>query len=235
MLPSSHASTAPRQQSLAVSHSFFTNMTNHHPSPRDLTPRAPAVAKPRRPATLSTGLNIRQQVKLSKEQQEAVALVMAGHNVFLTGSAGTGKSGKSVLLRETIRALKQKHSDQVVAVTASTGIAACNIGGCMLHSFAGFGLGLEMAEDASACDRREYIASRDLCWPSRWSDDVEVSMIEASLFDKIIVAGDFFQLPPVCKTQGVSPVFVFDAKTWGEVIVRGVTLKRVFRQDDALL
>ncbi|EJD50051.1 hypothetical protein AURDEDRAFT_160593 [Auricularia subglabra TFB-10046 SS5] len=81
-------------------------------------------------------------------------------------------------------------------------------------------------------------------------------MIEVGLFDKvilvaralntknqnqpissggiqIIIAGDFFQLPPVCKTQGASPVFAFDAKTWGEVIVRRVTLRRVFRQDDA--
>lgn len=54
--------------------------------------------------------------------------------------AGTGKS---VLLREIIKALRIKHdkTPDVVAVTASTGIAACNIGGVTLHSFAGIGLG----------------------------------------------------------------------------------------------
>jgi ATP-dependent DNA helicase PIF1 len=34
-------------------------------------------------------------------------------------------------------------SPDAVAVTASTGIAACNIGGVTLHSFGGVGLALE--------------------------------------------------------------------------------------------
>lgn len=56
--------------------------------------------------------------------------------------------GKSVLLREIIRALKQKFTTALdaVAITASTGIAACNIGGVTLHSFGGIGIGVETAE-----------------------------------------------------------------------------------------
>lgn len=71
-------------------------------------------------------------------------------------------TGKSVLLREIIKTLRKKYvkSHDAVAVTASTGIytllllwetdiripigiAACNIGGVTIHSFAGIGLGVE--------------------------------------------------------------------------------------------
>lgn len=61
---------------------------------------------------------------------------------LLNGCLGTGKS---VLLREIISGLRKKHvhSPEAVAITASTGIAACNIGGVTLHSFGGVGLALD--------------------------------------------------------------------------------------------
>lgn len=80
-------------------------------------------------------------IKLSKEQDQVLNLVKARKSVFFTGSAGTGKS---VLLREIISWCRS--SDICFAVTASTGIAAVNINGCTLHSWAGIGLGKESAE-----------------------------------------------------------------------------------------
>ncbi|KAI0803018.1 hypothetical protein BC629DRAFT_89830 [Irpex lacteus] len=80
-------------------------------------------------------------VKLSAEQQHVLDLVQSRKSVFFTGSAGTGKS---VLLREIIKWYEAKHIN--FAVTASTGIAAVNIGGCTLHSWAGIGLGKEPEE-----------------------------------------------------------------------------------------
>jgi ATP-dependent DNA helicase PIF1 len=50
-------------------------------------------------------------------------------------------TGKSFLLREIIRVLRMTYSVDCIAVTSSTGLAACNIGGTTLHSFAGVGLG----------------------------------------------------------------------------------------------
>jgi ATP-dependent DNA helicase PIF1 len=57
-------------------------------------------------------------------------------------------TGKSVLLREIIKSLKKAYAKnpEAVAVTASTGLAACNVGGITLHSFAAFGLGKDPVE-----------------------------------------------------------------------------------------
>jgi hypothetical protein len=62
----------------------------------------------------------------------------------LTASSRCTGTGKSVLLRELIKSLRDKYPDPgAVCVTASTGIAAVSIGGSTVHSFAGIGLGLE--------------------------------------------------------------------------------------------
>jgi ATP-dependent DNA helicase PIF1 len=77
-----------------------------------------------------------------------LAIVILKYEVYalITSHAGTGKS---VLLREIIQNLRnkwKKAGSDAVAITASTGIAACNIGGVTLHSFAGIGLGIESAQ-----------------------------------------------------------------------------------------
>lgn len=78
-----------------------------------------------------------EAIHLSKEQEHVLDLVVnQGKSVFFTGPAGTGKS---VLMRAIITQLRTKHAHDRdrVAVTASTGLAACNIGGITLHSFSG--------------------------------------------------------------------------------------------------
>lgn len=113
---------------------------------------------------MSTSANIKQKLLLSPEQRKVLELAVdKGQNIFFTGSAGASLlsrlavmttdhlvrigTGKSVLLREIIAALrrKAKTADSVV-VTASTAMAACNIGGTTIHSFAGIGLGKDTAE-----------------------------------------------------------------------------------------
>jgi ATP-dependent DNA helicase PIF1 len=78
-----------------------------------------------------------QAISLSREQRHILNLVVEkNQSVFFTGPAGTGKS---VLMRAIIDELKKKYErdPERVAVTASTGLAACNIGGVTLHSFSG--------------------------------------------------------------------------------------------------
>lgn len=72
--------------------------------------------------------------------------VKSGKNVFFTGSAGTGKS---MLLCRIVKHFEdQEHMDAVeLVVTASTGLAAMNIGGCTIHSWAGIGPGRGTVKD----------------------------------------------------------------------------------------
>lgn len=70
------------------------------------------------------------QMNLIPEQTAVVNAIRAGRSVFFTGSAGTGKS---YLLKRLITMLPP----QSTFVTASTGAAACHIGGTTLHAFAG--------------------------------------------------------------------------------------------------
>jgi ATP-dependent DNA helicase PIF1 len=46
-------------------------------------------------------------------------------------------------LKYVIQELKKKFGSKNVAVTAPTGVAAINVGGSTVHSFAGIGLGAD--------------------------------------------------------------------------------------------
>lgn len=124
------------------------------------------------------------RVFLSEEQQHVLDLVIEQKkSVFFTGSAGTGKS---VLMREIISQLRKKYTREPdrVAVTASTGLAACNVGGVTLHSFAGIGLGKEAIPELVRKIKKNQKAKH------RWMRTKvlvvdEVSMVDGELFDKL--------------------------------------------------
>lgn len=199
--------------------------------------------------TLSKRKNRVAQVYLTDEQQKIMRLVTEEHkSVFFTGSAGTGKS---VLLREIIKTLRVQHKTQPdrVAVTASTGLAACNVSGVTLHSFAGIGLGKEeVPELVKKIKRNQKAKGRWLRTKILIID--EISMVDGDLFDKLetiariirnngrpfggiqlVITGDFFQLPPV-PDNGKVAKFSFDAATWNTSIGHTIGLTQVFRQKD---
>lgn len=108
-----------------------------------------------------------------------------------------------MLLREIIKCLRKKYSrtEDAVAITASTGIAACNIGGVTLHSFSGIGLGYDSAEAlAVKIKRNKKAATRwartkvllmdestctSLPWNYQSDENYVVSMVDGDLFDKL--------------------------------------------------
>jgi ATPase subunit of ABC transporter with duplicated ATPase domains len=71
---------------------------------------------------------------LSPTQSRILQSCLDGTNIFFTGGAGTGKS---TLLKALVKALTQKFGNQSVYITATTGLAACSIGGVTIHQFGG--------------------------------------------------------------------------------------------------
>ena len=80
---------------------------------------------------------------LSPEQQEVVSAILAGQSVFFTGPAGTGKSR---ILKRLTEELEERKMISSTYFTATTGIAALNIGGKTLDKFVGCGLINEWAQ-----------------------------------------------------------------------------------------
>lgn len=141
-------------------------------------------------------------------QSEALAILNAGANVFLTGAPG---AGKTYTLNEFIRQARADGAE--VAVTASTGIAATHIDGQTIHSWSGVGVATSLTANLLKLirsRRRRKIQAADILVID------EVSMLHAWLFDmvdqvcrmvrhdprpfggiQVVLSGDFFQLPPV--------------------------------------
>jgi DNA replication protein DnaC len=76
------------------------------------------------------------------KQETALNILKAGENVFLTGSAG---AGKTYTLNQYIMYLKARKVP--VAITASTGIAATHMNGMTIHTWAGIGIKDSLSDD----------------------------------------------------------------------------------------
>ena len=110
------------------------------------------------------------------KQSEALSILKLGYNVFLTGPPG---SGKTFLLNQYVGYLK-KH-DKVVAITASTGIAATHIGGITLHSWSGLGIKDSVTDiDIRNLVKKPYLRKRIKRAHVLVID--EISMLKASHF-----------------------------------------------------
>jgi ATP-dependent exoDNAse (exonuclease V) alpha subunit len=169
-----------------------------------------------------------------------------GHNVFLTGFAG---SGKTFLLNEYIAFLRK--NDVEVGVTASTGIAATHMEGRTIHSWAGMGINAEMTKpEIRKVLRKAHIKKRIASTRVLIID--EISMLghrQLDLVDaicrlgkkqnipfggmQIILSGDFFQLPPINKSleEGENK-FATESDVWGELDMKICYLDEQFRQSD---
>ena len=116
--------------------------------------------------------------ELKKSQINAYKHMISGKNIFLTGSAG---SGKTYLINLFVKKFKNIFK---IAVTSTTGTSALLINGTTLHSYLGIGYG-----DTSVDILYNKITKFN--WlVKRWNELYcliidEISMLKPELFDKI--------------------------------------------------
>jgi ATP-dependent DNA helicase PIF1 len=183
---------------------------------------------------------------LSDEQKQVIYSIEDGDNIFITGSAGTGKS-------YLLQYLKRNYTHTGLHITASTGIAAVNIGGQTLHSWSGIGLGnLPLEQIIQNLFSAKFNRIRRRIKTAHMLAIDEISMISAKTFDllnnlfkavrendrpfgglQLILFGDFLQLPPIERNSNYH--FCFHSEAWRELELRTFILKKVFRQQDESL
>lgn len=180
---------------------------------------------------------------LTSCQTAALDVLQREGNVFLTGAAGTGKS---YLLEKYLKG----KSSMAFPVVASTGAAAVLVGGRTFHSFFGLGImegGVEAAV-ARASKNRKVI--RRLGAAHCVIID-EISMLSGAMLRaaewtarrvrgrnepwgglRIIVVGDFAQLPPVTH-GGMQKDWAFLHEVWQESAFQPALLSTVMRTQES--
>lgn len=177
----------------------------------------------------------------------ALEIMLSGESVLLTGPAG---AGKTYVLNQFIKFAK--HEGKHVSVTATTGLAATHLGGTTIHSWAGIGV-LDFIPNGFAehlaKGRREIIEKTDVLVIDEISmlHDFRLDMVDevCRLVRKepdlpfggiqVIMSGDFFQLPPINRSDTRAGSFVVNSNVWQELDPVICYLEEQHRQDDEQL
>ncbi len=177
---------------------------------------------------------------LSQQQRYVIQLIMSGHNVFFTGSAGCGKS----FILQKLATIPIN----TIVFTALTGIAAVNLpSASTLHAFAGIGKGEGTIQDLlKKCHGNRFTKERWMRCECLIVD--EISMLSAELFEhldviarkirkselvfggiQLVFLGDFSQLPPVKATR-----MCFESSLWNKCfqLEHCIELTKIYRQKD---
>jgi ATP-dependent DNA helicase PIF1 len=176
-------------------------------------------------------------------QSQTLAILDAGHSIFLTGPAG---SGKTYVLNQFIK--DSRANGKSVAVTASTGLAATHLGGNTIHSWAGIGIADELhkrhAGDMSK-SRQDQIINADILIIDEVSmlHDYRLDMVDQLAREvrgdsapfgglQVILSGDLYQLPPVNRQDSRPGGFITSSDAWDEMDPVVCYLEEQHRQDD---
>lgn len=172
-------------------------------------------------------------------QDKALEILKGDSNVFLTGQPG---SGKTYTINQYIDWLID--NGRTPTITASTGIAAVHVSGQTIHAWAGLRDDKQLTDiDIDDILGNNYTLRRMTQAEVLIID--EISMVSAELLNnverltraarqnstpfggiKVVLVGDFFQLPPV------KGAFAFESAAWDKADFQVCYLHEQHRQDD---
>ena len=144
-----------------------------------------------------------------------------------------------------------KEQFKKLVVTSTTGIAAVNIKGQTIHSWAGIGLCRYSVENiVKNIMTKKPTIRRQIEKCTMLAID-EISMLNIKAFEyvdkvlrlvrennapfggiQVVFLGDFFQLPPVEMEENVEFSYCFESPVWGELKLKNILLTENHRQNE---
>ena len=172
---------------------------------------------------------------MNERQLEALSVVKRGRNLFLTGSAGTGKSFTVNAIIDYLKSI-----DKSYGLTALTGCAAVLINGQTIHSFLCLGIYRNLNDIyKNVCKFKPHMKNLEVLIID------EISMMDEELFElinkllmklkdndkpfggiQVILIGDFYQLPPI------NGDYCFISQVWSDLNLIPIILTQLIRQKD---
>jgi len=188
----------------------------------------------------------------STSQQIAFDKYKQGHNIFITGPGG---SGKSKLIKDIQQDARSRNKE--IQVCALTGCAAVLLE-CKaktIHSWGGIGIANGTIDSIVAKILKSDFKRRN--WKNIEILVIdEVSMLSLKIFElldaigkkvrkntkpfggiQLIFSGDFYQLPPVGNKEEMDTTrFCFESSLWMETfsLINHIQLTEIFRQKDPI-
>ena len=163
-----------------------------------------------------------------------------GNTIFLTGGAGVGKS---YVTKQIIKHYESKGGK--VAKLGSTGIAATNINGETLHAYFELGIKKNIKEldtfdklnPQRIIELNQKLKSTDLIVideismvSNRQMEMIKYRLDQANFQGKMMVVGDFNQLPPISKDEKVG--YAFESEAWKDLNTKTHELTVIKRSDN---
>jgi ATP-dependent DNA helicase PIF1 len=172
------------------------------------------------------------------EYDQLKEYLFLGHNVFLTGPGGVGKS-------YYINQLKKELQDRL-SITSTTGVSAFNLGAQTIHSFSG--VGAMKPRDTVDSILKKIRKNKNAMTRIHACEILvidEISMLGEHYLEmldavfqrirgkmtvfggiQVIFTGDFLQLPPVNDT------FCFNSHVWSSLQLKLIYLTKMYRVKD---